>query len=175
MQDDELVKEVYKIMNGDIRENIWITQDGVLTMKDILCVPNIDDLRRSIMEEAYCSTYAMHPSSTKMYWTIKKNYWWFGMKRDVAEYVSRCLVCQQAVVEHQKPSETLQPLPIPEWKWEHITMDFIVDLLVFKSTTMPFRWLWTDSLNQHIFWSFVVLYPWRDWPNYTSMRLSNFM
>ena len=63
-----------------------------------------------------------------MYHTIKENYWWSGMKKDVAEFVSRCLVCQQVKAEHQKPLGTLQPLPIPEWKWEHITMDFVVGL-----------------------------------------------
>ena len=95
MQDDELVKEVHKIMNGDIGENFQITQDGLFTMKGKVCVPNIDDLRRTIMEETYCSTYSMHPSSTKMYRTIKKNYWWSCMKRDIVKYVSKCLMCQQ--------------------------------------------------------------------------------
>ena len=50
------------------------------------------------------------------------------MKRDIAEFVARCLVCQQVKAEHQRPQKTLQPLPIPEWKWEHITMDFVVGL-----------------------------------------------
>ena len=62
-------------------------------MKEKMCVPNVDNLRKVIMEEAHCSAYAMHPGSTKMYRTIKKNYWWSGMKRDIAEFVSRCLVC----------------------------------------------------------------------------------
>ena len=70
----------------------------------------------------------MHPSSIKMYRTIKKNYWWSGMKRDIAELVSRCLVCQQVKVKHQKPTETLQPFLITEWKWEHITIDFVIGL-----------------------------------------------
>ena len=74
IQDDELVKEVHKIMNGDIGENFRITQDGVLTIKDRVCVPDIDDLKRSIMEEAHCLAYAMHQGSTKMYRTIKENY-----------------------------------------------------------------------------------------------------
>ena len=50
------------------------------------------------------------------------------MKRDVVEFVARCLVCQQVKVEHQKPPGTLQPLPIPEWKWKCITMDIVVGL-----------------------------------------------
>ena len=91
-------------------------------------MPDMEDLRKMIMEEAHCSAYAMHPGSTKMYRTIKESYWWSGMKRDVAEFVSRCLVCQQVKTEHQRPSETLQPLPIPEWKWKHVIMDFVVGL-----------------------------------------------
>jgi len=51
-----------------------------------------------------------------------------GMKKDVANFVSKCLVCQQIKAEHQVPMGPLQPLPIPEWKWEHITMDFVTGL-----------------------------------------------
>ena len=113
MQDEKLVIEIQKIMNGEISEGFNITQDGMLTLRGRICVPDVDDLRKLIMEEAHCSAYAMHPRSTKMYRTIKENYWWSGMKRDVVEFVSRCLVWQQVKAEHQKPSKTLQPLPIP--------------------------------------------------------------
>ena len=67
MQDEELVKEVYKIIKGEIGENFSIRQDGVLTMKGRVCVLNVEDLRKLIMEEAHCSAYAMHLDSTKMY------------------------------------------------------------------------------------------------------------
>ena len=50
------------------------------------------------------------------------------MKKDIVDYVSRCLTCQQVKAEHQRPAGLLQPLPIPEWKWEHVTMDFVVGL-----------------------------------------------
>ena len=128
MQDEKLVKEAHKIMNGEVNENFSITEDGMLTLRGRACVPDVGDLRKMIMEEAHCSAYAMHLGSTKMYRTIKENYWWSSMKRDIAEFVSRCLVCQQVKAEHRKPSGTLQPLPILEWKWEHITMDFVVGL-----------------------------------------------
>ena len=65
MQDDELVEEVHKIMNGEIGENFSIIQDVVLTMKSKVCVPNMEDLRKLIMEEAHCSAYAMHLGSTR--------------------------------------------------------------------------------------------------------------
>ena len=67
----------------------------------------------------------MHLGSTKMYQTIKENYWWFGMKKDIANFVSRCLVCQQVKVEHHKSLGTLHPLHITEWNSEHITTNFI--------------------------------------------------
>jgi hypothetical protein len=46
------------------------------------------------------------------------------MKTDIAEFVARCIVCQQVKIEHQKLAILLQPLEIPQWKWEHVTMDF---------------------------------------------------
>ncbi|WRX17141.1 Reverse transcriptase domain - like 10 [Theobroma cacao] len=81
-----------------------------------------------LSDDAHSSAYAVHLGSTKMYRTIKESYWWSGMKRDIAEFVAKCLTCQQIKAEHQKPSGTLQPIPFPEWKWEHVTMDFELGL-----------------------------------------------
>ena len=50
------------------------------------------------------------------------------MKRDVSEFVTKCMVCQKVKVEHQVPSGLSQPIRIPEWKWDRITMDFVVGL-----------------------------------------------
>ena len=52
------------------------------------------------------------------------------MKRDVSEFVTKCMVCQKVKVEHQVPLGLLQPIKIPEWKWDRITMDFVVGLPV---------------------------------------------
>ncbi|KAD5317986.1 hypothetical protein E3N88_17932 [Mikania micrantha] len=43
-------------------------------------------------------------------------------------YVNWCLTCAQVKAEHQKPYGYVQPLELPEWKWEHITVDFITKL-----------------------------------------------
>ncbi|WP_265645604.1 integrase zinc binding domain-containing protein, partial [Escherichia coli] len=80
------------------------------------------------MSEAHETPYSMHPGSTKMYNDLKKSYWWQGLKRDVAKFVGRCITCQQVKAEHQRPGGVLQPIQIPEWKWEDISMDFIVGL-----------------------------------------------
>eukprot|EP00253_Pinus_taeda_P028576 PITA_28576 len=59
---------------------------------------------------------------------LQKEYYWLGMKKYVAEYLTRCLEYQQVKAEHQHPVGLLHPLPIPEWKWETIYMDFITGL-----------------------------------------------
>ena len=50
------------------------------------------------------------------------------MKREIAQFVAQCLMCQQVKAKHQRPAGLLQPLDIPVWKWEHITMDFVTGL-----------------------------------------------
>ncbi|WJX34639.1 hypothetical protein P8452_22736 [Trifolium repens] len=102
-----------------------VASDCVILFEGRMCVPNNDEIKRLILEEAHKSSFSIHPGSTKMYHDLKKGYWWPNMKAEIAEFVSRCLVCQQVKVEHQKPGGLLQPLEVPEWKWEHITMDFV--------------------------------------------------
>ena len=80
------------------------------------------------MEEAHRTPYSVHPGSTKMYRDIRETYWWNNMKREIAQFVEQCLTCQQIKAIHQKPSGLLQPLSIPEWKWECICMDFVTGL-----------------------------------------------
>ena len=63
-----------------------------------------------------------------MYHDMREIFWCPSMKKDVAKYVARCIHCQRVKAEHQRPGGLLTSLPIPEWKWEHITMDFIVGL-----------------------------------------------
>ncbi|KAL5831658.1 hypothetical protein ACOSQ4_017012 [Xanthoceras sorbifolium] len=113
IQDPQLVKLKDEVESGQ-RTNFLVREDGTVTLGQRLYVPDVEELKREIMEEAHSSDYAMHPGSTKMYRILKDHYWWKGMKKDIAELVSRCLTCQQVKAEHQKPVGLLQPLPIPE-------------------------------------------------------------
>ncbi|KAD3336888.1 hypothetical protein E3N88_32407 [Mikania micrantha] len=63
-----------------------------------------------------------------MYQDLRKDYWLSGMKFNMMQYVNKCLTCAQVKAEHQKPYGYVQPLEVPEWKWEHITMNFITKL-----------------------------------------------
>eukprot|EP00253_Pinus_taeda_P016981 PITA_16981 len=101
---------------------------GMIHFKQRLYVPNQDKIKNLIMDEFHVSHYAGHPGYQKMMTAIRKDYFWPGMKKKIAEYLARCLECQQIKAEHQHPAGLLQPLPIPEWKWEIISMDFITGL-----------------------------------------------
>ena len=126
---DNQINKIRAEVKAGLRTDFVIRDgDNALLYGNRLCVPDNTELKGKILEEAHSSAYAMHPGSTKMYRDLRENYWWNGMKRDIAEFVAKCLVCQQVKIEHQRPAGLLQPLPIPEWKWEHITMDFVTGL-----------------------------------------------
>jgi hypothetical protein len=65
-----------------------------------------------------------------MYQDLKQHYWWTKMKIEIARYVARCDTCRRVKAIHMKTVGPLQSLPIPTWKWEEISMDFIVGLLM---------------------------------------------
>ncbi|GJW30666.1 putative reverse transcriptase domain-containing protein, partial [Tanacetum coccineum] len=61
-----------------------------------------------IMDEAHKLKYFVHPGADKMYYDLRDRYWWPGMKKDIVEYVSKCLTCLKVKAEHQRPSGMLQ-------------------------------------------------------------------
>jgi hypothetical protein len=69
--------------------------------------------------------YAGHPGYHKTVSTVKRQYYWLGMKRYIFECIAKCLECQRVKAKHRHPVGLLQPLPIPQWKWEVVTMDFL--------------------------------------------------
>jgi hypothetical protein len=122
--------------NQEIKRNIkqgkspGFTEDdqGVLWYKGRICVLDVKEIKNLILQEAHDSAYSIHPEGNKMYQDLKVSYWWYGMKREVVEYVALCDTCQRVKAEHQRPAGLLQPFKLPEWKWEEIDMDFIVGL-----------------------------------------------
>ncbi|GJQ89634.1 putative reverse transcriptase domain-containing protein [Tanacetum coccineum] len=102
--------------------------DGTLCFNGRSWLPCYGDLRTVIMHESHKSKYSIHPGSDKMYQDMKKLYWWPNMKANIATYVSKCLTCAKVKAEHQRPSGLLVQPDIPQWKWDNITMDFVMKL-----------------------------------------------
>ncbi|GKB14399.1 putative reverse transcriptase domain-containing protein, partial [Tanacetum coccineum] len=102
--------------------------DGALCFNGRSWLPCYGDLRTVIMHESHKSKYSIHPGSDKMYQDMKKLYWWPNMKANIATYVSKCLTCAKVKAEHQRPLGLLVQPKIPKWKWDNITMDFVMKL-----------------------------------------------
>ncbi|WVZ63364.1 LOW QUALITY PROTEIN: hypothetical protein U9M48_013001 [Paspalum notatum var. saurae] len=127
-KDDEKLQEIRELLKLGKAPHFREDEQGTLCYKNRICVPNVDSIRKLILSEAHDTAYFIHPGSTKMYYDLKERFWWYGMKRVMAEYVVICDTCQRVKAEYQRPADLLQPLKVPEWKWEEITMDFIVNL-----------------------------------------------
>ncbi|KAA3473588.1 integrase [Gossypium australe] len=123
------IRQVESCVRGDYDFN----SDGVLCFRGRLYVPGDEDLRHTIFTEAHSSLFIMHPDGNKIYHDLRK---------DVVDFVARCLVCQRVKTEHQRPSE---------WKKERITMDFVSGLpltptqFLFRSYQTEIRGLLRDS------------------------------
>jgi hypothetical protein len=119
-----LQQEPTGIKYGDYQ----MMEEGLLTYRSRLYIPDCDDLKRFILDELHERPYSSHPGYHKMITATRRQFYWPGLKKDIAEYLAKCIKYQQVKVEHRHPAGLLQPLPIPEWKWETISMDFITGL-----------------------------------------------
>lgn len=138
-QEDDYYSKIKNDIHDGKASDFHISTDDILRFRGRLYVPDTENIRGDILSEAHMTPYSVHPGATKMYRDLKLHYWWPNMKSEIAEYVGQCLTCQQIKAEHQRPAGTLQPLPIPEWKWERITMDFVVRL---PKTTKGYDSIW---------------------------------
>ncbi|GJX25118.1 putative reverse transcriptase domain-containing protein [Tanacetum coccineum] len=87
------------------------------------------DVRTLIMDEAHKSKYFVHPNADKMYYDLRDRYWLPGMKKDIAEYVSKCLTCLKVKAEHQRPSGLLQQPEIPDYKMDRLARLYLNEIV----------------------------------------------
>jgi hypothetical protein len=127
--DEGMVHLGRRLSEGDPKANCFREDaEGILWFKDRLVVPKKESLKKEILDKAHTSRYSIHPASTKTYHDLMQQFWWTRMKCKVARYVSECNTCRKVKADYMKPGGLLQPLSIPDWKWEDISMDFIVGL-----------------------------------------------
>jgi hypothetical protein len=91
--EDAKIQEIEEQIKKDKAPGFSIDDQGTLSYKKRIYVPEIKEIRESILREAHDSDYSIHPESTKMYHDLKSRYWWSGMKRAIAEYVALCDNC----------------------------------------------------------------------------------
>jgi hypothetical protein len=92
-KDDEKINEIRQLIIDGKGPDFHEDAEGVVWFKDRLCVPNITSIRELILKEAHETAYSIHPGSEKMYQDLKKRFYWYGMNREIAEYVARCDSC----------------------------------------------------------------------------------
>ncbi|KAA3472322.1 DNA/RNA polymerases superfamily protein [Gossypium australe] len=134
-------------VEGGEMGDFGLNSEGVLCFHGKICVPRDSKLRQMILREAHSSLYAMYPDGNKMYRDLREQYCWPGLKRKVTNFVSKCLTCQKVKAKHQLPLRLLQPVKIPLWKWERITMDFVSGLPL-TSTKKDSVWVIVDRLTK---------------------------
>jgi hypothetical protein len=110
----------YTCFQKDHQDVIWFGKR--------LVVPVNPEIKKIILDEAHKSKFSIHPGSTKIYQDLKQNFWWSNMKVDIAKHVAECDTCHRMKASHLKSTSVLQPFSIPMWKWDDISMDFIVGL-----------------------------------------------
>ncbi|GKB36427.1 putative reverse transcriptase domain-containing protein [Tanacetum coccineum] len=124
-----------------------IQDDGVIYFIGRIWIPSVGGIRKLIMDEAHTTRYSVHPGADKVYYDLRDLYWWPGIKRDIADYVSQCLTCSKVKAEHQKPARLLQQPEIPEWKWEKLAMDLVTGLPK-SSSRYDMIWVIVDRLTK---------------------------
>ncbi|KAA0042480.1 pol protein [Cucumis melo var. makuwa] len=127
-----------------------ISSDGGLLFERRLCVPSDSAIKTELLSEAHSSPFSMHPGSTKMYQDLKRVYWWRNMKREVAEFVSKCLVCQQVKAPRQKPAG------LPRTLRGFTVIWVVVDRLTKSAHFVPGKSTYTASKWVQLYMSEIV-------------------
>jgi transposase InsO family protein len=106
--------------------------DGFWLLDDKVVVPDGESLRRQILSEFHDVPYRGHLGMTKTCELVGRQFWWPSLRKDSNDYVRDCEVCQRNKPAQFKGKGLLQPLPVPEWRWESVSMDFITQLPVSR-------------------------------------------
>jgi hypothetical protein len=105
-----------------------VDEHDVLWFDDRLVVPKDRELKNKLMDEAHLLKLSIHLESSKMYQELRPHFWCTKMKKEITAYVARCDTYCRVKTIHMRPAGLLQPLSVPSWKWDDISMDFITGL-----------------------------------------------
>ncbi|KAI2662392.1 Transposon Tf2-11 polyprotein [Labeo rohita] len=86
------------------------------------------DMRQQVLQWVHTSLSAGHPGISRTLHLLKNSFWWPSMTADTSTFVKSCQTCAQSKTPKELPSGLLQPLPIPQRPWSHLSIDFVTDL-----------------------------------------------
>ena len=132
LRQDEFYGEISHTLLRDSQDpryrDFRTKEDGLLSYGGRMYIPKAPEIWRMIFKKFHSTPHSEHPEVTKMMADIKPLYFWKGMKREILDYVARCLECQRVKAECHYPTGLLYLNEVPEWMWQTITMDFIQEL-----------------------------------------------
>ena len=108
-------------------------KDGLIWKKQRLYIPDDMKIRTELLSECHDAAISGHLGVHKTLQRVAKRFYWPNLQHTVREYVSSCQACQHNKPSNQQPMGLLQPLPIPERRWDVVTMDMIGPLPVTKN------------------------------------------
>ncbi|GAU51023.1 hypothetical protein TSUD_411670 [Trifolium subterraneum] len=91
-EDEKLMKRVALVIEGQ-ENDFKMDENGVVRFRGRVCVPDVSELKKMILDEGHKSGLSIHPGLVKMYQDLKKLFWWPRMKKEIGEYVYACLLC----------------------------------------------------------------------------------
>ncbi|CAL1413314.1 unnamed protein product [Linum trigynum] len=128
-KDDEWLKEaMVEAAVPTVGPKVNTVRQGVLHHKSAIYVGKAGSMREQVLQLFHESPIGGHSGTQATYQRLKTYFWWPGLKRDVRQFIADCDVCQKCKSENVPYPGILQPLPIPEGAWKHISMDFIEGL-----------------------------------------------
>lgn len=135
-QDPYCVNKLTALQQGTNDDTKFTLRQNLLCYDSRIVVPDNSEIKTQLLQEYHATRLGGHAGSLRTYARISSHFYWQGLRRDVVEFVKKCMICQKAKTDNTHPAGLLQPLPIPQKIWEEIAMDFIIGLPNSKGFTV---------------------------------------
>jgi hypothetical protein len=113
--DQHYLETKEKLQQGKLQQKIKdyeLREDGILMYMGKVCVPKYQEMKNIVLREMHNVLYVGPPEYHKTIATVKSQYFWPGMKKEVLDYITKCIECQKVKVDHRHPPRLIQPMSI---------------------------------------------------------------